>query len=103
MITRSVLLLAGLLAVANGMVREHWLETLVDHFTPRNRDTFSMRYYSNDEHAYPKGPIFIVVGSNGPIETRYLSEGLFYDVAYLEGAYLFANEHRYFGHSLPVE
>ncbi|XP_001659435.2 putative serine protease K12H4.7 [Aedes aegypti] len=103
MITRSVILLAVLLAVANGMVREAWFETKVDHFNPRNVDTFSMRYYSNDEHSYPKGPIFVIVGSNGPIETRYLSEGLFYDVAYLEGAFLFANEHRYFGHSLPVD
>ncbi|KAL1401720.1 hypothetical protein pipiens_006416 [Culex pipiens pipiens] len=104
MISRSSLvLLAGLVALANGMVREGWFETRVDHFSPRNMDTFSMRYYSNDEHAYAKGPIFVIVGSNGPIETRYLREGLFYDTAYLEGAYLFANEHRYFGHSLPVD
>ncbi|XP_065079527.1 putative serine protease K12H4.7 [Ochlerotatus camptorhynchus] len=102
MITRAVVLLAGLLAVASGMVREAWFETSVDHFNPRNQDKFDMRYYSNDEHAYAKGPIFVIVGSNGPIETRYLSEGLFYDIAYLEGAYIFANEHRYFGHSLPV-
>ncbi|XP_062555886.1 putative serine protease K12H4.7 [Armigeres subalbatus] len=102
MIVRSVVLLAGLLAVANGLVRELWFETRVDHFNPRNRDTYSMRYYVNDEHSYARGPIFIIVGSNGPIDTRYLSYGLFHDVAYLEGAYLFANEHRYFGHSLPV-
>ncbi|XP_053672625.1 putative serine protease K12H4.7 [Anopheles nili] len=84
-------------------VREAWFETRVDHFNPRNQDTFGMRFYVNDEHAYARGPIFIVVGAAGPVQTRWITEGLFYDTAYLEGAYLFANEHRYFGYSLPVE
>ncbi|XP_058446565.1 thymus-specific serine protease-like [Malaya genurostris] len=100
---KVLFLLAGLLAVASGMVREGWFETRVDHFNPRNQDTFSMRYYANDEHAYRNGPIFVIVGGDWAIDLRYLTEGLFYDVAYLEGAFLFANEHRYFGHSLPFE
>ncbi|XP_058446566.1 putative serine protease K12H4.7 [Malaya genurostris] len=100
--SRVLFLLAGLLAVASGVVREDWFETRVDHFNPRNQYTFSMRYYANDEHAYRNGPIFVIVGGDTAIDPWYLTEGLFYDVAYLEGAYLFANEHRYFGHSLPV-
>ncbi|XP_058448624.1 thymus-specific serine protease-like [Malaya genurostris] len=99
---KVLFLLAGLLAVSSGMVREGWFETRVDHFNPRNQYTFLMRYYANDEHAYRNGPIFVIVGGDTAIDLRYLTEGLFYDVAYLEGAYLFANEHRYFGHSLPV-
>ncbi|XP_049286081.1 thymus-specific serine protease-like [Anopheles funestus] len=89
--------------LAHGMLREAWFETRVDHFNSRNQDKFAMRYYINDEHAYARGPIFVVVGAAGPIQTRWITEGLFYDTAYLEGAYLFANELRYFGHSLPVE
>uniref|UniRef100_A0A8W7P2R3 Prolylcarboxypeptidase n=1 Tax=Anopheles coluzzii TaxID=1518534 RepID=A0A8W7P2R3_ANOCL len=89
--------------VAHGMLRESWFETRVDHFNPRNQDKFAMRYYINDEHAYARGPIFIVVGAAEPIQTRWITEGLFYDIAYLEGAYLFANELRYFGYSRPVE
>uniref|UniRef100_A0A182JHD7 Uncharacterized protein n=1 Tax=Anopheles atroparvus TaxID=41427 RepID=A0A182JHD7_ANOAO len=85
------------------MVREGWFETRVDHFNPRNQDTFAMRYYANDEFAYGRGPIFIVVGGANSVQTRWITEGLFYDTAYLEGAYLFANELRYFGYSLPVE
>ncbi|XP_055605653.1 putative serine protease K12H4.7 [Uranotaenia lowii] len=103
MIKQVLVLLVCGLAVANAMVREGWLDVRVDHFTPRNQETFPMRYYANDEHAYARGPIFIIVGSAGPVDVRYLSHGLFYDIAYLEGAYLFANEMRYFGHSLPVE
>uniref|UniRef100_A0A182QAW0 Prolylcarboxypeptidase n=1 Tax=Anopheles farauti TaxID=69004 RepID=A0A182QAW0_9DIPT len=85
------------------MVREGWFETRVDHFNPRNQEKFAMRYYINDEHAYARGPIFIVVGTTSPVQTRWITEGLFYDTAYLEGAYLFANELRYFGYSQPVE
>ncbi|XP_052863178.1 thymus-specific serine protease-like [Anopheles cruzii] len=86
-----------------GMLREAWFETRVDHFNARNQDTFGMRYYINDEHAYARGPILIVVGGTQAIQTRHITEGLFYDIAYLEGAYLFANELRYFGQSLPVD
>ncbi|ETN58815.1 lysosomal pro-X carboxypeptidase [Anopheles darlingi] len=85
------------------LLREAWFETRVDHFNPRNQDTFDMRYYINDEFAYARGPMLIVVGGTQAIQTRYLTEGLFHDIAYLEGAYLFANELRYFGYSHPVE
>ncbi|XP_058824143.1 putative serine protease K12H4.7 [Topomyia yanbarensis] len=100
--SKALFMLAGLIAVASGVVRESWFETRVDHFNPRNRDTYSMRYYANDENAYRYGPIFVIVGTDSAINTRYLSEGLFFDIAYLEGAHMFANEHRYFGRSLPV-
>ncbi|XP_055545774.1 putative serine protease K12H4.7 [Wyeomyia smithii] len=102
MISRAAILLVGFLAATNGQVREGWFDSRVDHFNPRNQETFPMRYYANDEHSYRWGPIFVVVGTDAAVDTRYITQGLFYDIAYLEGAYLFTNEHRYFGQSLPV-
>ncbi|XP_053690989.1 putative serine protease K12H4.7 [Sabethes cyaneus] len=98
----AILLAVGLVAVASGEVREGRFFTRVDHFSPRNQETYPMRYYANDEHSYRYGPIFVVVGSDAPVDTRYLTQGLFYDLAYQEGAFLFANEHRFFGQSIPV-
>ncbi|XP_050083029.1 putative serine protease K12H4.7 [Anopheles aquasalis] len=77
--------------------------TRVDHYDVQNRDTFEFDYLSNDEFYQPGGPIFIVVGGNSAINGYFIENGLFHDIARSEGAWLFANEHRYYGRSAPVE
>ncbi|XP_053670596.1 putative serine protease K12H4.7 [Anopheles nili] len=77
--------------------------TRVDHFNAQNRDTFEFSYLSNDEHYRPGGPIFIVVGTNTVLNGYFIENGLFHDIARSEGAWLFCNEHRYYGRSSPVE
>lgn len=81
----------------------HTFRTRVDHFNPQNRDIFEFHYYSNDEFYRPGGPIFIFVGGNWPLEQYYIEHGHFHDIANYENAWMFANEHRYYGHSFPVE
>uniref|UniRef100_A0A1Y9H2E5 Prolylcarboxypeptidase n=1 Tax=Anopheles dirus TaxID=7168 RepID=A0A1Y9H2E5_9DIPT len=76
--------------------------TRIDHFNPQNRDTFEFSYFSNDELYRPGGPIFIFVGGNFPLTTYYVEHGLLYDTAARDGAWLFTNEHRYYGGSSPV-
>uniref|UniRef100_A0A182QC77 Prolylcarboxypeptidase n=1 Tax=Anopheles farauti TaxID=69004 RepID=A0A182QC77_9DIPT len=76
--------------------------TKVDHFNPQNRDTFEFSYFSNDEFYRPGGPIFIYVGGNFPLTTYYVEHGLLHDTAARDGAWLFTNEHRYYGTSSPV-
>ncbi|XP_001659436.2 putative serine protease K12H4.7 [Aedes aegypti] len=80
----------------------HKFRTRVDHFNPQNRDTFEFEYYSNDEFYRPGGPIFIFVGGNWPLDQYYIEHGHFHDIANYENAWMFANEHRYYGHSFPV-
>ncbi|XP_050069701.1 putative serine protease K12H4.7 [Anopheles maculipalpis] len=76
--------------------------TKIDHFNPQNRDTFEFSYFSNDEFYRPGGPIFIFVGGNFAMTTYYIEHGLLYDTAARDGAWLFTNEHRYYGASTPV-
>ncbi|XP_058128883.1 putative serine protease K12H4.7 [Anopheles ziemanni] len=76
--------------------------TRVDHFDPQNRDTFEFSYFSNDEFYQPGGPIFIFVGGNTALSTYYITHGLLYDTAARDHAWLFTNEHRYYGTSTPV-
>ena len=88
---------------ANSRSISHLFRTRVDHFNPQNRDTFEIEYYSNDEFYRPGGPIFIFVGGNWPVNPYYIERGHFRDIAYYEGAWMFTNEHRYYGNSVPVE
>ncbi|XP_058824144.1 putative serine protease K12H4.7 [Topomyia yanbarensis] len=76
--------------------------TRVDHFNPQNRDTFLFEYFSNDEYYQPGGPIFIFLGGNWPLMQYYIEHGHFHDIAQYEHAWLFTNEHRYYGGSFPT-
>uniref|UniRef100_A0A240PPQ2 Prolylcarboxypeptidase n=1 Tax=Anopheles epiroticus TaxID=199890 RepID=A0A240PPQ2_9DIPT len=77
--------------------------TRVDHFDVQNRATFEFDYVSNDEYYRPGGPIFIIVGGNNALNPYFIENGLFHDIAREQGAWLFSNEHRYYGRSAPVE
>ncbi|XP_058448626.1 putative serine protease K12H4.7 [Malaya genurostris] len=78
-------------------------ETRVDHFDPLNRAMFKFEYLSNDEFYQPGGPIFIFLGGNWPLTQYYIEHGHFHDIAKYENAWLFTNEHRYYGGSVPTE
>ncbi|XP_055641290.1 putative serine protease K12H4.7 [Toxorhynchites rutilus septentrionalis] len=80
----------------------HTFRTRVDHFNPQNRETFNFGYYSNDEYYQPGGPIFIYVGGNWPVSNFFIEHGHFHDLAARQHAWLFANEHRYYGQSIPT-
>ncbi|XP_055550830.1 putative serine protease K12H4.7 [Wyeomyia smithii] len=77
--------------------------TRVDHFNPQNRAVFQFDYFSNDEFYQPGGPIFIFLGGNWPLTQYYIEHGHFHDVAAYERAWLFTNEHRYYGASFPTD
>ncbi|XP_052890395.1 putative serine protease K12H4.7 [Anopheles moucheti] len=77
--------------------------TRVDHLDIQNRATFEFNYVSNDAYYRPGGPIFIIVGGNIALNVFTMEDGLFHDIARDEGAWLFSNEHRYYGSSSPVE
>lgn len=59
------------------------------------------RYFANDEHFKPGGPIFINVGGEWEISQNSVLGGLVYDMAKDTNGYIFATEHRYYGKSIP--
>ncbi|XP_058446564.1 putative serine protease K12H4.7 [Malaya genurostris] len=77
--------------------------TRIDHFDAQNRAKFKFEYFSNDEYYQPGGPIFIFLGGNWPLMQYYIEHGHFHDIAKYENAWLFTNEHRYYGGSVPTE
>ncbi|EAT35147.1 AAEL012663-PA [Aedes aegypti] len=70
---------------------------------PQNRNSFSMRYVTNNRHYRRGGPIFLFVGGPWPLEAHLVEQGHFVDMAAEMNGFLVANELRYYGESIPVE
>ncbi|XP_052867836.1 putative serine protease K12H4.7 [Anopheles cruzii] len=74
----------------------------VDHFNPQSRDMFEFNYLHNDQYYRQGGPLFVVVPGHYPLNSYFMENSHFRDVAALNGAWLATFEHRYFGASVPV-
>ncbi|TNJ27018.1 Serine carboxypeptidase [Giardia muris] len=82
---------------------EFWFdEQYVDHFSATNRETWSHRYFYNDTHYQPGGPIILFIGGEAPLSTGTVGEK--YSVDFFArhlGGVKVALEHRYYGSSFP--
>ncbi|RDX77842.1 putative serine protease EDA2 [Mucuna pruriens] len=80
--------------------QEHWFNQTLDHFSPYDHRRFQQRYYEFlDYFRIPDGPIFLVIGGEGPcngIANDYIGV-----LAKKFGAALVSLEHRYYGKSSP--
>lgn len=74
----------------------------LDHFNSQETRTWPMRYMSNDQFYVPGGPIFIYVGAEWTISEGWLLSGHMFDMARVNGGYMFYTEHRYYGGSYPT-
>ncbi|CRL02526.1 CLUMA_CG015080, isoform A [Clunio marinus] len=84
-------------------IGEKWIEQRLDHFNPQDERKWMMRYFENDEHYIPNGPIFIYVGGEWSISAGSISAGShIYDLAKEHNGILFYTEHRYYGKSHPT-
>lgn len=91
------------LGVSPKVISEKYIEQRVDNFNPQDNRTWNMRYFENDVHAAPGGPIFIYVGGEWTISTGSISAGShIYDLAKEHNGTLFYTEHRYYGKSHPT-
>ncbi|XP_058116906.1 putative serine protease K12H4.7 [Anopheles ziemanni] len=74
-----------------------------NHFDPQDRNTFDFTYLYNDQFYREGGPLFLVPGGHYSINSFFMENGHFRDVAVMQGAMLATFEHRYYGNSIPVE
>nr|XP_029714465.1 putative serine protease K12H4.7 [Aedes albopictus] len=70
---------------------------------PQNRNSFPMRYVTNNRYYRRGGPIFLFVGGPWTLEAHYVEQGHLVDMAAEMNGFLVANELRYYGESIPVE
>lgn len=58
---------------------------------------------SNGQFFVKGGPIFIIIGGEGPIIEDTMYGGHYYDIAREHKAMLFQTEHRFYGESRPTK
>lgn len=56
----------------------------------------------NDAFYKPGGPVFLMIGGEGPISSKWMNEGMWIKYAKENGALCFQVEHRYYGLSHPT-
>ncbi|EGC40102.1 hypothetical protein DICPUDRAFT_147119 [Dictyostelium purpureum] len=79
-----------------------WFNNQVDHYNPLNTETFKQRYYVNDTYWTPGGPVFLVLGGEGPISPSYVTGHFVVNYyAPMFDALIVAVEHRFYGASTP--
>lgn len=61
------------------------------------------RYFVRDSFYKPGGPIFLMIGGEGPISAKWMDEGMWIKYAQANGAMCFQLEHRYYGLSHPTK
>uniref|UniRef100_A0A1I8ALQ5 Serine protease K12H4.7 n=1 Tax=Steinernema glaseri TaxID=37863 RepID=A0A1I8ALQ5_9BILA len=84
-----------------------WLGTIlqdVDHFDLQNPNQFEQRYWYNTRWYKPGGPIFLMIGGEGPAGADWVTNP---NITYLTwaqkyNAAVYQLEHRYYGKSRPT-
>eukprot|EP01136_Pigoraptor_vietnamica_P001225 Opistho-1_new@27578 len=81
-----------------------WFTQKVNHFDPSDDRTWKQRFFINSDYWKGPGyPIFLMIGGEGPIGDRYVSQFSFVEDAKANGALILALEHRFYGESFPTE
>lgn len=82
---------------------ELWFhEQRADHFDPLNTKKWSQRYYYNDTYYKAGGPVFIMIGGEGPVTPRDVGD--YFSIEYFAkemSGLKVALEHRFYGASFP--
>ncbi|KAJ8664614.1 hypothetical protein QAD02_006276 [Eretmocerus hayati] len=81
---------------------EQWFNQNLDHFNPAEGRTFKQRYFMNKDFYKKGGPIFLMIGGEGPASGKWMDEGAMIEYAKQFGAMCFLLEHRYYGESHPT-
>lgn len=61
------------------------------------------RYFINDTfYTDSTGPVFLMIGGEGPADPRWVAKGTWIDYAKEFGAFCIQLEHRFYGESRPT-
>ncbi|KAL4807500.1 serine carboxypeptidase S28-domain-containing protein [Aspergillus unguis] len=105
----SLLAGASLLLPAAAQYKEHNFTVPIDHFhnetryEPHTDQTFNLRYWFDDTHYEPGGPVFVIAAgeTNGEDRFEFLSQGIVTQLAQEYHGLGVILEHRYYGASYP--
>ncbi|GAM28530.1 hypothetical protein SAMD00019534_117060 [Acytostelium subglobosum LB1] len=92
---------------SNKMTNRHlpqpmWYTQKVDHYDPLNTDTFQQQYFVNATYWKPGGPVFLLLGGEGPASyTGVTGHFIINTYAQMFDALIVSVEHRFYGKSMP--
>ncbi|XP_071838310.1 putative serine protease K12H4.7 isoform X2 [Apostichopus japonicus] len=82
--------------------KDQWITQKLDNFNDADLRTWSQRYFVNDTFYKSGGPVFLMIGGEGPANPIWMVTGTWIDLASKMGALCLMVEHRYYGQSHPT-
>ncbi|XP_010772191.1 putative serine protease F56F10.1, partial [Notothenia coriiceps] len=85
-----------------GVCDELWFTQKLDHFNGADSRQWKQRYFVNKAFSRPEGPVFLMIGGEGPANPAWMQNGTWLKYAEKLGALCFMLEHRFYGKSRPT-
>lgn len=82
--------------------KPQWFTQTLNHFDGSDLRTWNQKYYVNASMWKTNGPVFMMIGGEGPLSARWVSVGSMVEYAGKYGALVLALEHRFYGESHPL-
>ncbi|TRY99904.1 hypothetical protein DNTS_004337 [Danionella cerebrum] len=82
---------------------ERWFIQRLDHFSGADSRVWKQRYFVNDTFYKDGGPVFLMIGGEGPANPAWMEFGTWLTYAQKLGALCLLLEHRFYGKSHPTE
>ncbi|XP_003968827.2 thymus-specific serine protease [Takifugu rubripes] len=80
---------------------EQWFSQRLDHFSADSRE-WKQRYFLSQAFYKPDGPVFLMIGGEGPANPAWMQYGTWLTYAEKLGALCLMLEHRFYGKSRPT-
>ncbi|XP_043926183.1 putative serine protease K12H4.7 [Protopterus annectens] len=90
-------------SLSPSIVEDQWFVQKLDHFNGADSRTWNQRYFMNDTHYVPGGPIFLMIGGEGPANPAWMQYGTWLTYAEKMHSLCLLLEHRFYGKSHPTE
>ncbi|TNN39046.1 Thymus-specific serine protease [Liparis tanakae] len=81
---------------------EQWFTQRLDHFNGADSREWKQRYFVNEAFSRPGGPVFLMIGGEGPTNPAWMHNGTWLTYAQKLGALCLMLEHRFYGKSHPT-
>uniref|UniRef100_A0A1A8RKA0 Protease, serine, 16 (Thymus) n=1 Tax=Nothobranchius rachovii TaxID=451742 RepID=A0A1A8RKA0_9TELE len=81
---------------------EQWFTQKLDHFNGADSRVWKQRYFINESFYKSGGPVFLMIGGEGPANPGWMQNGTWLTYAEKLGALCLMLEHRFYGKSHPT-
>ncbi|CAL8337785.1 unnamed protein product [Boreogadus saida] len=84
------------------VVGDQWFIQKLDHFNGADSRTWKQRYFVKEQFYRDGGPVFLMIGGEGPANPAWMENGTWLLYAQQMGALCLMLEHRFYGQSHPT-